>query len=238
MPQTIDLIKIWLPKLIKADLTLKDVEALQECICENSLGYRPKPMNQEKLTYSEDAHTSLEAMADFALAVSHCLSNRQLFRLTKVVLAHQSTYIDNTYLRNNELARFLLMIEMGKIPAKRNGDLPPVLMAHLNTIARAFSDSSLLSFINTLLIGPLNTFKQSYKGANHLITPTEVSITQMAFIRNHPSDIANQLNNKPPHQPTWLDFPKLEQGPLAIQTLFQKAADEDTHSQPLKAHHP
>lgn len=229
MEKTILLVKIWYCKLATANLNAEELDTLEESILENSCAYRPLDMGSEKQPYSEDSHTRKEAMLDFALAVNRCLSCKQLYRLTQKVLALQSTHVDHTFLRNNELARFLMMVEMGRSVNKKNDNIPKTLIAHLSSISSSFSDESLANFANTLLIFSLKEFKICYEGCSRLETPAGLSEKHLQAIREYSGDITDQLKDTLPSQPSWLDSPTLDKfetmatkSTLAIQSLFQK----------------
>lgn len=253
MDRTIELVNIWYKKLVKPDLNPEDVKALETSILEDAAPslVRP-PLEAGKITYSDGEHSRREAMLDFVLAASQCLTDRQLYSLTKAILANQyhaiihsenginyKPYDINTFLRNNDLARYLIMIEMGKIPAPQNEELPLTLPSHLKIIARSYSDVGLANLVNTIFIGGLEQFKLSYHGLSHIHLPAKVSPKQIEAIRKMDHDIISKLDDTPPKQPKWLRHPIVEKTPLAIETMFnyegESKSTEASHSLSMRS---
>ena len=232
MERTVDLIRIWYSKLANADINAKELTILQECILEDSAAFRPlNPDTNGKLTYSDKDHSRREALLDFVLAVSHCLSDKELYRLTSVVLALQYQDVKssgpnaiNTFLRNNELARYLIMVEMGKSCDPKKRELPQTTLAHLKTLANDYSDTGLANLVNNIFISGFNQFKESYYGLRHIDIPKEISIKQMESIRDKHWDISKQIKDRHPNQPRWLNYPQINRDVLTKNSVFKSMA--------------
>lgn len=223
MKRTVDLIKLWYPFLVRGKLTPKDVEALQMSIIEGSISFRPTPPPGKKQTYSDESYKPIEAVLDFALAISKCMSQKGFFQLTETILTSQFIPHDYTSLRGNELARFLLIIEMGMLCKTDKSEIPNETLAHLSHMTSSLTNESLKNLVNNLMIHSLMTFHENYHGLSHLKEPKLVSVEQMDACRTQDWNIVDELDDRRPKQPRWLDSPKLAKKPLIIETMFKEA---------------
>ncbi|VEG90503.1 hypothetical protein [Legionella spiritensis] len=163
MKHTRQVLSAWRDKILHGDLTITDIEKLEKDIVSGG-GYHPLTIDsQNKLTYDDQGYTQQEAVIDFVLAVCPYLSAARLYRLTEMALAKEiSGAVDNTFLRNNELARYLLVYETG-IHTKTE-EIPDVLKAHLEPLTRQFSEESCKNIINHSILKTLENLRDNHHG--------------------------------------------------------------------------
>lgn len=227
MQRTIDLIDIWQYKLRRNKMDADDIDALEKSILDHSISFQIPVPEGEKICYSDDCHLPKEAMLDFVLALSKCLSPRQLFDLTETVLTKQHKPLEmNTYMRNTELVRFLLMIEMGTRCHREHGSVHKTLIHHLAQLRADFSDEGLMNLVNTLFIGSLMMFRQDYHGLDHLKVPRQLTMDDICRSHDIEPGSGIKVSRKQPEPPAWIHLPKLHHSDLINQTLFKATAND------------
>lgn len=188
MQHTRSIVQRWHKQLLSVDFSIEDIKRLENEILQDSR-FHPIDLNSnEKITYSDSAYTQKEAMIDFVLAVCPYLSLHGLHRLTSLALTKEINTIDNTFLRNNELARYLLVYEAGIYASKPN-ELEAMLLSQFKEIADHFSEEGWFNVINHSILQTLGNLKRDYTGFENLHLSEGVSPEMIQRLKHAESEI-------------------------------------------------
>ncbi|KTD50449.1 VipE [Legionella quinlivanii] len=188
MQHTRSIVQRWHKQLLSADFSIEDIKRLENEILQDSRFHPIDLSSNEKITYSDSAYTQKEAMIDFVLAVCPYLSLHGLHQLTSLALTKEINTIDNTFLRNNELARYLLVYEAG-IYASKPSELEAMLLSQFKEIAGYFSEEGWFNVINHSILQTLSNLKRDYAGFEALYLSEGVSPEMIHRLKQAGSEV-------------------------------------------------
>ncbi|KTC73794.1 VipE [Legionella birminghamensis] len=202
MDHTRGIISRWGSQLLNADLSNQDIKNLESEILQGSRYHPINAASDQKLTYSDAAYTQKEAMIDFILAVCPYLSLQNLHQFTSMALAKETNSLDNTFLRNNELARYLLVYEAG-IYAGSAPKLQAMFLSHFKAIAFHFSEEGWLNIINHSILQTLNNLKKDYAGFENLQSPEGIDPEIVQRLKEPQFEASFARDQDQPPLPAW-----------------------------------
>ncbi|MDP1604886.1 MAG: hypothetical protein Q8M03_16670 [Legionella sp.] len=233
MARTVKIVRKWRDKIVNGELTIQNVEELEHSISKDGKYH-------SELQYSDKGYTQQEAMIDFTRAVCPYLSELELHHFIECVLAKEKKTLDfvsirNTFIRNNELARYLLAYETGihtkasEIPAVL---IPAVLIDHMLPIIDKFSDMDVATIINHSIRGLLELLKKDYPGFEKLAIPDEILPDTIHDWRMSPIEDEWTLSTTSPPWPYWFSdiYQKLKPEKPPRTSIINFFNTEEDHS--------
>lgn len=212
MKHTCEVLSRWRNKILTDDLTLTDIGKLEEEILFGGKYHILETDAANHTIYNDEGYSKKEAMIDFILAVCPYLSHFLLHRFTEVALAKERNGLDNTFLRNNELARYLLVYETGLHTT--NGEIPAVLKAHLEPLITHFDVESSVNMVNHSILAMIPILKSDYQGFETLNVPDPFDHDAATVLQIRASSSPEEdslepscqlsLNQEQPELPVWL----------------------------------
>lgn len=151
----------------------------QQMLLAFSSGRSDSLVSVAKFKYSDKNYNAQAAKFDFSCYLFKKLSANKYNRLITQILTIDSGRIDNTFLRNNALVKYMLIVQMHH--DKSEGQLGQYTLTHLEWIQKQVpSTKNLLEIINFSLINALNNLSENYENCYGMIKLDEWSEKELA----------------------------------------------------------
>jgi Effector protein VipE len=193
-------------------LSTTDIGELEVSILRGG-GFNPKQ------SYSDKRYSQQQAMVDFVRHAYAKLTYAQFHYLAEKALEKELEHVNNTFFRNNELAKYLIAFET-MVNGQQNS-IPATLLPVIVNIKQHsdFNDEDILYVINFSLIGMIENLQENFKGLNDYSAPNKQNVEQLHEMLKLGSAGKRDIYGRVPKEPV---------AKTSIIGFFEKAAKAKT----------